>query len=278
MDLKRGARGDGGPARDRTIVRLAARLGLGAASTVLVAAGLGAVGWASGAAAATGAPTAPEAQQLSVTLPGVGTVSLAVDAATGTVGSITVLPAGGLLAGPVTTTEEGVQVVLDAASGAPAKVVQVEVDQHGAGLEVTAEVGLPDASSSSGEGKGGDLGGSASGGAASTGPGEASGKSASTSEGEPSDSVSSDHPGSTEPTEPPDSTEPTDTTEPPDSTEPTDTTEPPDSTEPTDAPEGADHPDHEDAGDSGTTGASSGPAPAGSSSSTASSGSGSSEG
>jgi hypothetical protein len=266
MDLKRRAQGDGGPARDRTIVRLAARLGLGAASTVLVAAGLGAVGWASGAAAATGAPTAPEAQQVSVTLPGVGTVSLAVDAATGTVGSITVLPAGGLLAGPVTTTEEGVQVVLDAASGAPAKVVQVEVDQHGAGLEVTAEVGLPDASSSSGEGKGGDLGGSASGGAASTGPGEASGKSASTSEGEPSDSVSSDHPGSTEPTEPPDSTEPTDTTE------------PPDSTEPTDAPEGADHPDHEDAGDSGTTGASSGPAPAGSSSSTASSGSGSSEG
>lgn len=117
--------------------------------------GLGATG---GSVAMAGADTPPGATSaastaptvsstdgtVTVTLPGVGSLSFAVDPATGAVSSLTVIPVdgSGFAASVPTATAEGVKVVFTSATST--QVLEVSVVLSPSGPVVKAEVDVPD--------------------------------------------------------------------------------------------------------------------------------------
>ena len=80
------------------------------------------------------------ANAVTVSLPGVGTLSFSVDATTGAVSDLvaTADPAGGFTAGTPALVEEGVQIVFTSATGTP-QVLHVEVEEEDGQLKVKAE-------------------------------------------------------------------------------------------------------------------------------------------
>jgi len=80
------------------------------------------------------------ANAVTVSLPGVGTLSFSVDPGTGAVSSLvaTADPSGGFTAGTPAISDEGVQVVFTSANGAP-EVLSVEVEREDGALRVKAE-------------------------------------------------------------------------------------------------------------------------------------------
>lgn len=90
----------------------------------------------------TTAPTSPTpnaAVPYTVTIPGVGTLSLTLDPATGAVSDVVVTPAEGLTAGTPTVTTEGVKVVLTATDGT-VRVLEAQVEQSEHGVRIETEV------------------------------------------------------------------------------------------------------------------------------------------
>jgi hypothetical protein len=75
-----------------------------------------------------------------VTIPGVGTISLTLDPVTGAVSDVLVTPADGLTAGTPQVSTEGVKVVLTAKDGTVHVLeAQVEHDEHGVRVEVEVD-------------------------------------------------------------------------------------------------------------------------------------------
>ena len=122
----------------------AALLGFGAASGPLVLAGADTPPPAT--APASGPTVTSSAGTFTVMLPGVGSLSFAVDPTTGAVSSLTVTPVdgSGFTASAPATKSEGVQVLFTSATST--QVLQVEVFPSPSGPMVTAEVDIPDPS------------------------------------------------------------------------------------------------------------------------------------
>jgi hypothetical protein len=91
----------------------------------------------------TAAPANAAPAPFTLTIPGVGTLSLTVDPATGVVSDVLVTPVDGMTAGTPEITAEGVKIVFTAANGT-VHVLEAEVKRGDGGLHIESEVDTED--------------------------------------------------------------------------------------------------------------------------------------
>ena len=121
-------------------------LALGGAAA---AAGAQSGGPPSGGSSETETPIAASGGPVTITVAGVGTVTLTVDPNTGAISNVVVTPIDGVTAGAPVVTDEGVKVQLTAADGT-IRVLEISAQHDDGGIVVETQVEVQDPEDASG--------------------------------------------------------------------------------------------------------------------------------